>query len=461
MAKEVKVPVRVEGSEKAQGELKKTGQAVKGVGAAGAQAAKGTAQATVATKAHTAAHGKAKPAIKGTAKAVNQFDDSAKTALTGILGQFNPMLASLGNIAVDVAKGVTKISRALIGMLGIGAAVAGGVILFQKFREGIRRTIEDADRLEKRIQKLRDSFKEPQERMAATLQRFNALTKETEEASGTYRRRLERRRGFARETAVAIAPLAVLDQLTLQEAELAAQLAVQGVSFEKPGDIRKTLDELRKRHPQILADAQRQIELMQPTQTITKRRARAGGQPVGAVRYTPEEFAREELIGAAVIPEDMTLQDFRKRVNEARRLRGLLDHMRQTGKQWVARTKAHPETGTGWGWWKRYLPITQGGIERDLARLPATAWVPTVEKWERRGDEPLAEPSLPSGPVEVPESVRAAGVRGAQVPIAVNNITQNFTTVNQGTAYNLDKYGMPWTRAPLTPGIIERGAGMP
>ncbi len=457
MAKEVKVPVKVTGSKQAQSDLKKTGKAVEGVGSAGARAAAGTQQATAATKAHTAAQGKAAPAVKKTTQAVNQFDDSAKTAITGILGQFSPALASIGNIAVDVAKGFTKMSRALIGMLGVGVAIGVGVALFQKIRGEIRKTMEEAASLETRIDKLRHAFKEPQEKMAATLQRFGALTKETEQAAGGYRRRLERK-GFLPETAVGIAPLAALDQLTTGEAEVAAQLAAQGISFEKPGDIRKALDGLRRRQPNVLDDAKRQIEAMQETQTVRARRARAVAQPVGDFTHRAMELAREELIGAGALPEDMSQREFRGRVEEARHVRGVLEYMRKTGKKWIDRTRAHPDAGLKFAWIQRYFPTRRSVIADRLKRMPATAWVPTVEKWEHRGDDPLAEPSLPGAPIEVPESVRAAAARGAQVPATVNNITNNQYTINQGLV--LDASGVMARPQQITPEIIENGVGM-
>ena len=61
--------------------------------------------------------------------------NSAKTAITGILGQFNPALASMANIGVDIAKGIKNVSGALLGMIGLGAGIAIIVAIFQKIAE--------------------------------------------------------------------------------------------------------------------------------------------------------------------------------------------------------------------------------------------------------------------------------------------------------------------------------------
>ena len=54
---------------------------------------------------------------------------------------------------------------------------------FQSIRDQINKTRIDADKLVERIAKLRDEFADAQSTMAATLQRFGALTPETEKAS--------------------------------------------------------------------------------------------------------------------------------------------------------------------------------------------------------------------------------------------------------------------------------------
>jgi len=241
MAKEVKIPVQVTGAEEAQRDLQQTGQAVKGVGSAGAQAAKGTGQATAATKQHAAAHAKAAPAVKKTAQATNQFDDSAKTALTGILGQFNPMLASLGNIAVDVAKGIGKMTFALGGMLAIGVVISGLVALFRKMKEAAQAAEAALERTTKAREKFARQQQEPAARIAADLQRMGAYSPENFERA-IYTMYVAMEEGVAKAKAAALAAPAMLAGLKSWQI---ARLAVVGAKPETPEQAREMFAKLQ------------------------------------------------------------------------------------------------------------------------------------------------------------------------------------------------------------------------
>ena len=53
-------------------------------------------------------------ATKKATKAQDQYNESAKTVLSGILGRLSPELAGLANVAVDLAKGLGHVSAALL-----------------------------------------------------------------------------------------------------------------------------------------------------------------------------------------------------------------------------------------------------------------------------------------------------------------------------------------------------------
>jgi|GEM_PF-3723750 len=391
----------------------------------------------------TDAHKKAAPAIKQTAQATNQFDDSAKTAITGILGQFNPMLASMANIGVDVAKGIKGISGALLGMVGAGAAIAGVIAFFQSIRNEIQKTKKEAEEFQQQIDKIRDKFTTSQERMATTLQSYNALTPETEKAAGEMRRRMERA-GFARDTAEKTAPMAVMGGLDFSEAKLAAQLGVTGAQFDKPSDIRPTIDKLRETKPNMIADAERQIAALSKTQTAIKRRIAAGPQPVGAVQHSAEELTREGLIGAGTIPEDMPLADLRALLDEAENLANALKHMEDKGVIGVERRHAYPAEA-----WGGESLITRQKVRERMREI--------------RGHQLLRARDIAKGaefsPSEdIPSRIPQAAERGAQVAEAVQQITNHYnTTITQGTVHVYDRNGILGGGEALPIDVFEGG----
>lgn len=142
MPSRIDIPVEVSGSEEAQRELRQVGQDVRDVGQASSQAAGGQRVGAEASREQAEAARRAGANTRDAAKSVNQFDDSAKTAVTGILGAFNPALASLGNIAVDVVKGFSAMSGALLGTIAAGAGIAGLITLVQQFAESTRQAAE-------------------------------------------------------------------------------------------------------------------------------------------------------------------------------------------------------------------------------------------------------------------------------------------------------------------------------
>lgn len=80
--------------------------------------------------------------VEGASKSVEHFDDTAKSAVTGILGQLNPALGSLGNLAVDVVQGITRMSGALVGVIAVGAGISGLISLMRHFSDATREAAE-------------------------------------------------------------------------------------------------------------------------------------------------------------------------------------------------------------------------------------------------------------------------------------------------------------------------------
>jgi len=140
MAKDVKIPVKVEGDEQAKQKLKDVGGAVEQVGQAGKASTSGL-------KEHAAAHEQAAGATKQTTQATQQFDHAAKTATIGILGRLHPTLGALGALAVNVAKGLKGISLGLLGMVGLGAAIGGIITYFERLAEKAREAEEQIRRV--------------------------------------------------------------------------------------------------------------------------------------------------------------------------------------------------------------------------------------------------------------------------------------------------------------------------
>ncbi len=134
-ARKISIPVEIAGADKARQQLRGVHGAVQQLGGAEQQQAK--------TK------GRLRDATKGATRAQDQYNDSAKTALTGILGRLSPEMAGLANIAVDLAKGIGGVSTALLGMVGAGAAVAGIAAVMEKLAEAARKAKEEFDRLRK------------------------------------------------------------------------------------------------------------------------------------------------------------------------------------------------------------------------------------------------------------------------------------------------------------------------
>ena len=80
MAKEVRVPVKVVGDERAKRDLRGVKGEVAAVGDAHKKQAAGAKEATRAGDEHTKAQRQTAAATKKTAQATKTFDDSAKTA---------------------------------------------------------------------------------------------------------------------------------------------------------------------------------------------------------------------------------------------------------------------------------------------------------------------------------------------------------------------------------------------
>jgi len=457
MAKEVKVPVRVEGSEKAQSELKSTGQAVKGVGAAGAQAAKGTGQATVATKAHTAAHGKAQPAIKGTAKAVNQFDDSAKTAMTGILGQFNPMLASLGNIAVDVAKGISKMTLALGGMVAAGVAISGLVWLFRTMRAGAQAAEEALEKATKAREKFAQKQQEPAQRIAADLQQAGAYSVANfEKAYLAYIDIMNE--GVEKTKAAALATPTMLAGLKPWQA---ARVAAAPVEPETKEQARKAFEELQakqKTRVEVAAAAERAKESPAGRAAIAEAALayrELGKQPrflekVTGISHDAILLAKAIELGLADTETSIEqVDELLKKYGELQRERGRL-----------ARPRPGVHVAPG-------VAVGAGGIGPLSARRitqvdkEIEALQPLLDLSETLKQAGIADTTGKVRDIARPESLPSFSPEGfspetRQVTV---NISNNQTTINQGTV--LDAQGVLVRPEAITPEIIERGAGMP
>lgn len=136
MAKDkISIKVAVEGADQTREKLDRVRKSASGVAGAHATSAAGARKAAKATQ--------------DAARANVQFDDSAKTAAAGLLGQLHPALGSLVSLAGDVVKGVGKITTTLVLMTAGAAALWGGVRVFgaistaaERARQKIRAVIE-------------------------------------------------------------------------------------------------------------------------------------------------------------------------------------------------------------------------------------------------------------------------------------------------------------------------------
>ena len=246
MPDDVKIRVGVEGAGQAQRDLKKIGAGANEVGAARSQQAAAMAQVSAASSAAASAEASATAALGDSAnaarmtaeeldrlaearardtermlgsasaqararaqlalggpidpttrrelellagglqkagKAQSAFNDSAKTALTGLLGRLSPEMASLANVAVDVAKGMGQASVALLGMIGAGAALGGIVWAYRKIAEVAEKAAEAIKReAQARLEAARGTT-ERQADMAETLESMAGLLGIAEEVT--------------------------------------------------------------------------------------------------------------------------------------------------------------------------------------------------------------------------------------------------------------------------------------
>lgn len=144
MAKsKVEIPVKVVGKGAAKKDLGEVGGAIEGVGTAGSKQARGTKEATRASREHAKAQDRVKKSTKGAAKEVGTFDDAARTAVRRGLDAIVPGLGNMVSMVNDVAKGLGRVTVGLLAFAGLGAALAGIAFLFQKIAEKARQA-EDA-----------------------------------------------------------------------------------------------------------------------------------------------------------------------------------------------------------------------------------------------------------------------------------------------------------------------------
>ena len=218
-------------------------------------------------------------------------------------------------------------SKAALG-LGAGLAIFTTVTsVLHNAREAMRKLREEQDQLIDRAAVLKGEVRSSQEVMNDTLQQHGALTPETEAAAGMARRGIERA-GFTRDTATQVAPLAAMEQLTEETRNLVAQLSVMGVSFEA-GQANKTLEQLQKTQPELVAAAQRQIEAIPRTHIGAERIASASGQAQGAYAGTPEERAKGQLEQLKLIDKDIPESEYQEIVREAKELRDRIQRLQK------------------------------------------------------------------------------------------------------------------------------------
>ena len=194
-------------------------------------------------------------------------NESAKAALTGILGQFNPALGGLANIAVNVAKGIGGISVSLLATLGTGVAIAGIVKLFENLHEAAQR----AEEAIKRVQKARDEFAKehlgPLEQITADLTRVGGFSREN--LRGAWNLAVAAMgQGVPERAAAERAGVSFAAGLTPDDLAL---LAAAGKTPKTTEEARKALAEIRSR-PEVSADVQRQAQAL--------RESRGGAQAI-------------------------------------------------------------------------------------------------------------------------------------------------------------------------------------
>ncbi|MFH1730335.1 MAG: hypothetical protein ABIF82_01640 [Planctomycetota bacterium] len=204
-------------------------------------------------------------------------------------GQFSGAVGDVGGLVELLMSG----QRAAIGFGGALAGLTAVISVVGYIRAEFAKLREEQEKLDESYKTLKTSFAGASDAMGDTLQRYGALNAETEKAAGNIRRQIERA-GFKRETAVTVAPLAAMEQMTADEAILAAQLQAMGVALE-PGQVKKTIAELQQRRPGVIAGAREQIAALGETEVGGRRRFITKAQRFGAVERTPEELTVDAM----------------------------------------------------------------------------------------------------------------------------------------------------------------------
>ena len=145
----IEIPVSVTGSAQAGSEL----DALKArVAALEAELSKsGGKQKDAGQAAETASAGTRKfsDETKRAGEEVFDFDRKGEKLLKGTLAQFSPDMANAADMAIDLTEGISKISPALLGVAGAGAAIGVTIMWMNSLAEATRKAAEEQERLNK------------------------------------------------------------------------------------------------------------------------------------------------------------------------------------------------------------------------------------------------------------------------------------------------------------------------
>ena len=257
-----------------------------------------------------------------TEELVQQKDKLAGTI--GILsGQMGGFIGQLGTVGELMLSG----SRAAVAFGGGLAAITGIVAAVQALAASWREVKEEAEAADKAARQYRAGVRDANAPIAEQLQALGILSDTNLQQAGRRRASIEQA-GFTRSAAQTAAVLGQAEGLSGAEQLLAAQLGVSGVSFD-PGKVRETIDEIRRQSPQLLSQAQAQVEALRNTDIGRLRAARSERDP-GASGFTAFDRARE------VVGEE-AFEQFREGAEFLEGNRNARAEVRAASQRYVAR----------------------------------------------------------------------------------------------------------------------------
>ncbi|MGE0481828.1 MAG: hypothetical protein AB7Q17_15300, partial [Phycisphaerae bacterium] len=219
--------------------------------------------------------GRLNPELKKSAGLVGELDKN-KRDLADVIKLLGGRWGGLVGDVLGSIQAFTMAGKAIAGVAAAFAAVTVGIHVYQSWREEIRKTIAEQERLNEATRKAQEAAAGPRAAIAAQLEKSGALTAGNEELAMQIARQLREQFGFTRDQAGAAAATAVGAGMgTFDEAGLVAALQARGASFEGPQDVVNAINNLRESPG---GDALLQQLLAERAQTVSAQRERAAGR---------------------------------------------------------------------------------------------------------------------------------------------------------------------------------------